>query len=141
MNQNEKIARKLETMKKYVNFLKSNSKVSEAELENNYVLRCAIERNFQLAIECVLDIGERIISIKNFEKAEDYKSIIIILGKHNVLPESFATKFSKSAGLRNILVHMYEEVNLHELYTNLKNLDDFDNFAKYIARYTEKKML
>lgn len=139
MDENEKISRKLELMKKYVDFLKLHSKISERELARNHLLRSAIERNFQLAIESALDIGERIISIENFERAEDYKSVILIIGKHNVVPKDFAADFSKAAGFRNILVHMYEEVDLHELHTYLQNLNDFDKFAKYIARYIERK--
>ena len=37
---------------------------------------------------------------------------------------------------RNILVHMYAEVDVEMVYEILQNnLGDFDEFAKYIARY------
>jgi uncharacterized protein YutE (UPF0331/DUF86 family) len=139
MDENEKIARKIEAMKKYVDFLKSYKRVTKKELEENYELRSAVERNFQLAIESVLDIGEVIISAYNFEKPEDYKSVILILGKHGVIPEDFADDFSKIAGLRNILVHMYEKIDVSKLYKYLQNnLKDFDKFSMFIARYLEK---
>ncbi len=31
------------------------------------------------------------------------------------------------------------EIDLEELYKNLQNLRDFDEFAKHIAKYLEKK--
>ncbi len=40
---------------------------SEQELKDDYLLRLAIERNLQLAIECALDIGEVIISSENWK--------------------------------------------------------------------------
>jgi len=40
---------------------------SEQELKDDHLLRSAIERNLQLAIECALDIGEVIISYENLE--------------------------------------------------------------------------
>jgi uncharacterized protein YutE (UPF0331/DUF86 family) len=95
--------------------------------------------NLQLAIESALDIGEVIISFENLEKPEDYRSIIITLGKEGIIPEKFARRFSEAAKLRNILVHMYTEVDpamISQIREN--NLDDFDEYARYIARYVDK---
>ena len=114
MDSIEKISRKLMAMKRYLDFLKSHAKVSVEELEDNYELRCAIERNFQLLIESTLDIGEIIISTEGFEKPEDYKSVILILGKHKILPNNFASEFALIAGFRNILVHHYEDVDIEK---------------------------
>ncbi len=140
MNEKEKISRKLRAMKKYVDFLKEYRSTATEELEKNDLLKAAIERNFQLAIESALDIGEIIISNRDFEKPEDYRDIILILGKQGVLPEDFSKRFAKAAGFRNILVHMYEEVDSGKLHDYLqKNLDDFGEYAKCIARYLELK--
>lgn len=139
MNEKEKILRKLRIVKKHVDFLKLHKRVSERDLEYDYTLRCAIERNFQIALEAVLEIGEIIISVENFEKPEDYKSIILILGKNKIIPMEFAKHFAPSAGFRNILVHMYEEVDIKKLVKHLQNLNDFDSYAKYIARYLKEK--
>jgi uncharacterized protein YutE (UPF0331/DUF86 family) len=57
MDEEEKISRKLRFMKKYVDFLKEYKSKSVEELEKDDLLKAAIERNFQLAIESALDIG------------------------------------------------------------------------------------
>ena len=140
MDEKEKISLKLRSMKKYVDFLSSKRNVSREELEGNYELRSAIERNFQLAIESTLDIGEIIISVEGFEKPEDYKSVILILGKHDILPKDFAEVFALAAGFRNVLVPMYEEVDIDILHDFLHNkLDDFDTFAKFMIKYIGAK--
>ncbi|VVB92739.1 Uncharacterised protein [uncultured archaeon] len=140
MDEKEKVSRKLRAMKKYVDFLKEYRSISKEELEKNDMLKAAIERNFQLAIESALDIGEVIISTRDFEKPEDYRDIILILGKQGVLPVDFAQRFSKAAGFRNILVHMYEEVDAGKLQEYLqKNLEDFNEYAKCIAKCLELK--
>ena len=139
MDKNEKISRKIKSMKKYVDFLRSYKSVTEERLEDDYELRSAIERNFHLAIESALDIGEIIISAEAFEKPEDYRSVILILERHKVIPTDFAERFIEAVSFRNILVHMYEEVDIGELHSCMQNnLGDFDEFAKYIARYLEK---
>ena len=135
----EKISRKLKFMKRYVNFLKSHRVISAEELEENYELRSAIERNLELALESMLDIGEILISEKGFEKPEDYKSVMLILGKEGVLPKVFAEKLVPAVGVRNILVHMYTEVDVKKICEFLQeNLGDFDEFAKHIANYLKK---
>ncbi len=89
-----------------------------------------------MAIECVLEIGEMIISKESWRKPETYREIIETLGEKDVLPSQFAEKFSKVACLRNILVHRYAEVDLDELYHHLQeDIEDFDEFARYVARY------
>lgn len=99
-----------------------------------------MERNLQLAIECALDIGEVIISSEDLEKPEDYKSIIEILGKEGIIPLKFASKFKEAAKLRNILVHMYIDINPAIIVQVLDdNLDDFDGYAQYIAEFFDKK--
>lgn len=135
----EKISRKLRFMKRYVDFLKSHRAISAEELEENYELRSAIERNLELALESMLDIGEIIISEKGFEKPEDYKSVMLILGKEGVLPKVFAEKLVPAVGVRNILVHMYTEVDVKKICEFLRgNLGDFDEFAKHVANYLKK---
>lgn len=140
MDDKEKISRKLRSIKKYVAFLRSHTSATKEKLEENYELRSAIERNFQVAIESALDIGEIIISAEDLEKPEDYKSVILILGKHDILPKDFAEKFAPAAGLRNILVHMYEEVDVGKLHNYLQNnLEDINEFAKFVAKYLERE--
>jgi uncharacterized protein YutE (UPF0331/DUF86 family) len=139
MKDSEKILTKMRNMKKYVDFLKSFKDIPKAKLNEDYMLRSAIERNFQLTLESVLDIGEIIISMKDLEKPEDYKEIIEILGKHSVLPKDFADRFAPAAGFRNILVHKYTDVETDELYEHLKqDLKDFDFFAECIAKFVKK---
>lgn len=141
MKTEEKVARKIKSLQGYVDFLRKYS-AGEPELKGDYLLRSAIERNLQLAIECALDMGEVIISSENLEKPEDYPGIMIILGKERVIPEKFADRFRETAKLRNILVHMYTEVDPAVLSQILeKNLDDFDEYARYIAKFLNERKI
>ncbi len=135
MSADEKILRKLNFMQKCVGYLKSIDTDSN-NLDMNYGLRSAVERNFQLAIESAIDIGEIIISENGFERPEDYRSVFLILGKQGIIPMDFAEDFSVAAGFRNVLVHIYEEVDssLLDVFLN-ERLDDFDRFARHIATY------
>ena len=139
MADDDRILRKLNFMQRCVGYLTSVD-VENMDLGANYELRSAIERNFQLAIESAIDIGEMIISKEGFERPSDYRSVILVLGNHEILPKEFAEEFSFAAGFRNILVHMYEEVDLDILHSFLtEKLGDFDKFARYIAEYVDNR--
>jgi len=125
-------------MQRPVSYLKSID-TKNINLEENYEMRSAIERNFQLAIECAIDIGEIIISEEGFERPEDYRSIFLILARHGILPRDFAESLSAAAGFRNFLVNIYEDIDPDIIKKFLvENLDDFDLFASYVAEYVEK---
>jgi uncharacterized protein YutE (UPF0331/DUF86 family) len=50
----------------------------------------------------------------------------------------FAQKFQEAAKLRNILVHMYTEIDKAVMSDVLENnLDDFEEYARYIAIYLQ----
>ena len=103
-------------------------------------MRSAIERNLQLALECSLEIGEIIIAAQGLRKPETYREVIEILGEHGILPKLFAKRFAKAAGLRNILVHQYADLDLGLLARLLKkDVGDFNIYARHVARFVSKK--
>ena len=139
MSAQDKILRKLNFMQKCIAYLKSVDTDSN-NLDMNYGLRSAVERNFQLAIESAIDIGEIVISEEGFERPQDYRSVFLILGRNGIIPKEFAEDFSLVAGFRNVLVHIYEEVDSSLLDVFLtERLDDFDKFARHIATYISNK--
>lgn len=100
----------------------------------------AVERNFHVAIECILDIGNHIIAEKGFESPDDNEDIIRILGEEGIIPFDFAGHIKGIAGFRNILVHEYTGIDYGVLYNYLVNrLNDFREFARYISVFFEKE--
>jgi uncharacterized protein YutE (UPF0331/DUF86 family) len=133
------IEAKLRDLKKYVQLLETYRKESKGKLEKDATLRGAVERYMQLAIEIVIEIGEMIIAKEGFKKPETYREVIEILGMEGVLQRAFAKRLAPSAGFRNILIHRYGEIDIHELYSHLqKDIKDFDTFARQIAKYLSR---
>ncbi|MDP2754466.1 MAG: DUF86 domain-containing protein [Nitrospirota bacterium] len=127
-------------LEKALQVLQQSSKLTYEELISNDVLLSAIERNLQVAIECVLDIGNHIIAEKGFENPDDNEDIIRILGSEGIVPSDFAESIKGIAGFRNILVHEYTGIDYGLLYNYLVNrLDDFRQFARYISAYLERE--
>ena len=69
----EKIARKIALLKRALSYLRSKSDVQPTEIEENYELKSALERNLHVAIEAALDIGEMIIA-EEVEKGKELRN-------------------------------------------------------------------
>ena len=134
----EEIYSKLEDLKRYVGFLKGYQNYGPDALKNDHTLRGAVERYFQLALECTLNIGERIISHQGFQKPDSYREVIQTLGEEGILPSKFASRFAPCMDFINTLVHQYAEVDMNQLYLYLQHRpEDFNIFARHVARYLE----
>ena len=131
---------KLQRLKEYVGYLKGYQKYPLEELLADHTLQGAVFHYLQLSIESMLDIGELIISEQGFSKPEESRAVFKILAQHRVIPKKFAEKIAPIAGLRNILVHEYSDVDIKKVYGHLKNdLKDFDSYAKHIAKFIRKR--
>lgn len=65
---------------------------------------------------------------------------IIALGEAKILDKDFAEEFSKIAGFRNILVHMYLDIDYGEVADKVNNkLGDFEKFSQQVAKFYELK--
>lgn len=61
---------KLERLRACVKILKEYKKRSKKDLKNNHTLKAAVERYLQIALECVIEIGEMIIAEEGFKNPE-----------------------------------------------------------------------
>ncbi len=135
----ESIGDRLGKLEEYIGYLKNLQRHSLEDLKKDPTLRGAVERYLQLSVECVVDIGEILISSLKLPKPETSRQVIDILGQEGIIPDNFAYRFAPVAGFRNILVHNYLEVDLEEVYNHLQNdLADFSYYAKCIGEWLQK---
>jgi uncharacterized protein YutE (UPF0331/DUF86 family) len=56
-----------------------------------------------------------------------------------ILPAEFAERIAKSAGLRNILVHDYNDVDRRIVYGSIRScLADYPRYVEAIGRFLER---
>lgn len=134
------IAARLDKLDEYVKFLKSYQSISFARFKKDYTLQGAVCRYFQLAVECITDIGELLISSLGLRKPKDAKEVITILGENKIISPGFAKRFAAVASFRNILVHEYLEIDFKKVHQHLQNdLEDFNFYARCITQYITSK--
>lgn len=103
---------------------------TKAILSNTEKIR-TLERSFQLTVDTMLDINMHFISELNLKVPDNFQSTFgIISSQTEIFPEEFADKVAPSVGLRNRLVHRYEEIKPKFFVEQVKK--EYKDFVKYL---------
>jgi uncharacterized protein YutE (UPF0331/DUF86 family) len=130
---------RFDRLQDYVKVLKELRKHSRSEFLKDYHVYGLTERYLQLAIECLLDIGNMLIVQYDFPKPTTKQEIIEILEEKKVLPSDFTHRLAGIAGFRNILIHDYVKIDRARVYEYLrKNLPQFELYLRHVKRYIQK---
>lgn len=136
MVKREVVLSRIDKLKEYLTYLKDVSKYSKNQYISEPLIFASTERFLHLAIECVIDIGNHIISDMNFRKPESNREVFEVLYENNIIDEKLLENLSKMAQFRNILVHDYIKLDRGMVYDIvLNNLVDIENFIKVAVNY------
>jgi uncharacterized protein YutE (UPF0331/DUF86 family) len=110
------------------------------EFAREHVLHGSAERDFQVAIQAALDIGTYLLADAGVPVPSEYQQVFRALGQIGAIPQTFADKLMGMAKFRNVLVHLYLEVDLSKVYHYIQSdLDDFVLFATYVGDYIAQR--
>jgi uncharacterized protein YutE (UPF0331/DUF86 family) len=125
----------LEKLRECLGKLEPLREKSREDFDQQPYLKDIVERNLEVAIQCLIDMANRIISIEDAQRPKDYYEAFLILGNIQVLPPVFARKIAPLAGFRNILVHEYIGLDWDLVYDHLESLQGFYQFEEYIKKW------
>lgn len=110
-----------------------------ADLQKDPILYNGVLHLLQTSVEICLDVANHIIADAGLRSPSSNKDTFQILYEQNILDEELLHRCQNMAGFRNILVHMYEKINLEDVYLILKkHLRDFEVFSTAIKKYLKK---
>jgi len=133
------ILAKISKLNQYLKYLNELRKNSLEEFMRDFRISGSTERYLQVAIECIIDIGNEIISALQLRRPERYRDIPYILFEAKIIPKDFAETVSSMISFRNLLVHDYASIDLNIVYEFLQTkLQDFEKFIKHISRWLKK---
>jgi uncharacterized protein YutE (UPF0331/DUF86 family) len=84
--------------------------------------RKATERLLQEAIEAALDINAHMIAELGGDLPAEYYGGFVEMGRLGVIPNDLASELAPSAGLRNRLVHEYEEIDDAKVFLSVETI-------------------
>jgi uncharacterized protein YutE (UPF0331/DUF86 family) len=93
----------------------------------------------QVSIETCINIANHLIAADRLRAPKDYKDSFQVLGETGILPGDVTRTMRELAGLRNLLVHLYWDVDDKMIYEGIRSeLDDFETFVGYIVDYMDR---
>lgn len=95
--------------------------------------RLAAQHALQLAIQACIDIGAHVIAELGLRAPDDYRSVFESLIDAG-LDLELAKRMAAAAGMRNILVHGYLDVDDEAVWNALAELDDMRQFATAVQQ-------
>ena len=130
------IVARLSVIADSVSALQDMQEVTLEEFVADDILHTAAEHYFQVAIQAALDIGGMLLAVRSVKVPQGYAEIFPALAEAGVLPKDFADELVGMAKLRNVLVHMYLQVDLGLMYSYLQNkVGDFERFVVYVGEF------
>ena len=97
------------------------------------------ERYLERIIGRMIDINYHLITESGHPPPKDYYESFIQLGRLNVLRAEFARQVAAGAGLRNRLVHEYNEIDPAKVYEGLQAaVRDFPQYLAHVQQYLQK---
>lgn len=99
-------------------------------------LHNAVQHMLEVMVEICVDIGNHIIADQGWPVPSSSREIFETLHQRKVISEDVLKTAKKMVGFRNIVVHMYERVDLEEVYAIYKrHLNGFEKFAAEIEKF------
>lgn len=129
------VRRRLRKLDELLQRLRELSETSRADFLDDPIRQAAAERLLQVAVQVVLDLGAHVLSERGVVDWEEYREVPVRLEEEGVLEGALAERLSDAAGQRNILVHLYLDVDPEQVFATLqRDLDAFSEFADRIER-------
>lgn len=93
-------------------------------------IRAATERWLQLALQICIDVGAQLAAELSVRAPSSYAEVFANLASEGHLPQPLAGRLVEAAKLRNLLIHLYLDLDDRKVFAALDHLDDLREFAR-----------
>lgn len=100
-------------------------------------LRMMTERRLELAIQICIDIGAHLVSELSTVPPNDYAGIFKSLADAGHLDSDLGARLSTAARQRNLLIHLYLDIDNRKVFASLRHLNDLRAFADVVQRLVD----
>lgn len=112
----EIVLARLRLITKYKNTLEEFRSITIDDFLDNFSQQLIVERLLQLMAQAAIDINDHILSRLNPGNSATNFEAFIELSKYGVINSELARQIAPSAGLRNRLVHEYDEIDPKQVF-------------------------
>jgi uncharacterized protein YutE (UPF0331/DUF86 family) len=111
----ETVAAKLRLISESLDDLDSLGDITDLRLRDDRVIRAAVERLLTRIVDLAVDINSHVAVSQLGQAPSTYREAFALAAKAGLIAPRLADELQGSAGLRNVIVHMYAEMDLGAL--------------------------
>ena len=132
----EIVLSRLRLITKYYNTLVEFNSLSLDEFLGDFRQQLIVERLLQLITQAAIDINDHILSKLKSGKSYTNFEAFIELGKYQILTPELAKQIAPSSGLRNRLVHEYDDIDPNQVFMAISfALQQYPLYVRQINSY------
>ena len=135
------IRRKIKLIQEDLSELDDLAHYSFDEITKDHIKYLAVERLLEKIIMRAIDINQHMIAElgKGDEQVRGYEDTFYILSQLGIYSEEFARQIAPSAGLRNRLVHEYNDTRQEIIYKSIgEAIGQYVKYCDSILKFIEK---
>jgi len=124
------LRRRLQALERYLRALRELQRLGRDAFVNDRAVQDRVERNAELLAQVCADIALHVVAASGRSAPETYGDAVRALGPLIGLPEPVAARLAAAVRLRNLLVHMYVDIDHGRLFD-----EDAEALAVTIERW------
>ncbi|MHA1646943.1 MAG: type VII toxin-antitoxin system HepT family RNase toxin [Promethearchaeota archaeon] len=130
--------RKIHQFLKNLSFLKKIQKENLNDFLTNFTQILASKQAIYESVQVCIDLAFHVCAINKFSEPSTYRNVFRILNQNDIIDNNLSAKMEQWAGLRNLIAHIYEEVDEQRIFFIIKSdLNDLEKFITKIAELEE----
>jgi uncharacterized protein YutE (UPF0331/DUF86 family) len=142
MIDHELVNRKLSQIVEYLTALAPLQGISYEDYLQQPLTRYAAERLLQLLVDTAVDINAHLTVELTGTPPQDYYDSFIKAAQAGVLSVTFALSLAKSTGLRNRLVHQYEDIDHTIVHSAIAEaITQYTEYCRHITIFLDRHSL
>lgn len=130
----DRVAARLERLRDLLDRLERVRAGGEDAYLEDPDIRAMSERRLELAVQMCIDLGTQLVMETSARAPENYADVFRSMAEAKLLPTDLADRLSEAAKQRNLLVHLYMEIDDKLVFASLESLDDLRQFGEIVGR-------
>lgn len=129
------VLKRLQLMRELLATLTTLAPVTVDDLRGDVVKRLAVERALCQLVDTAADINQHFAAVAGFGVLTEYRETFDAAAKVGLITRELAAELKPSAGLRNVLIHEYVNVDLSIVATSVDLArDSYGRYVNAVAR-------
>lgn len=129
----ERASLRLERLRGLIKRLEDVREQGESAYLADERVRLMTERCLELSAQICIDLGLQALAEQSAPTPESYADVFKTLGEEGIIDNDLADRLAEAAKQRNVLVHLYLDVDDKKVFSALSHLDALRQFAAVLG--------